>query len=373
MYGGAWRWWPGMGFWGARPIWAPAYVSFFGFGHGFGIGLGFGFGSIGWLALGPRDIFHAWYGIGHGFAALGFDAVHGAGFIRPGGPRFGSNLETMRTDAHVRAALRNVSAQEFGSGRMGRSSPVGEGMLRSASMMRGSLPVSPSRGSFGRAASYRPAASSQHFFSRGAATSAGRAGGYSGAGSSARPNTMAGRGSQGSQGWQRYAGGNSAARPNTGFRGGSAAAPQGMQHNWDRFASPNPYSGRAGAGGASERGGWQGYSNQSRGYSGGARGGSYGGGWNGAAPRTGGYYNGGGSRAPMNLNRPIMGQRAPNGGRGYSGGSRGYSAPRGGSSAPRSSGGGGGHSYSGGGGHSSGGGHSGGGGGHSGGGGHGRR
>ena len=92
MYGGSWRWWPARGF-GA--MWSPAYVSFFGFGgRGFGVGLGFGFGSIGWLALGPRDIFHPWFGAGRGFGAMGFNDIHGAGFIHPGGPRFGSNLET---------------------------------------------------------------------------------------------------------------------------------------------------------------------------------------------------------------------------------------------------------------------------------------
>jgi hypothetical protein len=141
-----------------------------------------------------------------------------------------------------------------------------------------------------------------------------------------------------------------------GFQGRSAPAARGYQNNWQRYASPSPYGG-----------GRQGYSSQSRSY-------------------TGGGY-GGGSRPPLELNRPIMRQRAPNtgsygggysGGRSYSspstgaygggrtysapsGGGRTYSAPSGGGrtySAPRSSGGGGGgHSPSGGGGgHSSGGG-----------------
>ncbi len=65
MYNGAWGWWPGpaYGYPYYRPIWAPAYVSFFGFGGGFGFGFGFGFGgSIGWLPLGPCDHFHPWWG-----------------------------------------------------------------------------------------------------------------------------------------------------------------------------------------------------------------------------------------------------------------------------------------------------------------------
>jgi len=65
MYvGGGWGWWPGpaYGYPFYRPIWAPAYVSFFGWGGGFGVGFGFGWGSIGWLPLGPGDFFHPWWG-----------------------------------------------------------------------------------------------------------------------------------------------------------------------------------------------------------------------------------------------------------------------------------------------------------------------
>ena len=78
MYGNRWAWWPARGFDGPHPIWSPVYVSFFGFGGGFGVG--FGFGSIGWLALGPRDIFHPWFGAGHSFSVAGFDRFHGPGF-----------------------------------------------------------------------------------------------------------------------------------------------------------------------------------------------------------------------------------------------------------------------------------------------------
>ncbi len=390
-YGGAWRWWPAVGFGGLRPLWAPAYVSFFGFGGGFGFNIGFGFGSIGWLALGPRDIFHPWYGAGHMFSAMNFNAMHGAGFIRAGGPSFGSNLERAMGDARIRAAVRNVSAQDFAAGRMGRSMPVSEGMLRNASVMRGNLPMGPSRTSFGARAggfsSYRGAtANGQHFYSRGSAGSVGRAGGSTG-GFGGRSNSVApGRTEAGQGGWRNYSnagrtGGGSTGYSNAGRAGGTSTwqgrtggSTAGAQNNWQRYASPNPYAGRAQSGASTQRGGWQGYSGGSRGYSGGA------GGWSGAAPRTGGSYGGaynrgsygggyyGGSRAPMNLNQSVMRQRAPSGG--YGGG-RSYSAPRsGGSSAPRSSsgggveshssGGGGGHSSGGGGGHSSGGGHSGG-------------
>jgi hypothetical protein len=155
--------------------------------------------------------------------------------------------------------------------------------------------------------------------------------------------------------WHGFTRSQSGFRSGAGFQGRSAPGVHtSYQNNWQRYASPSPYGG-----------GRQGYSSQSRSYSG------------------GGY--GGGSRPPLELNRPIMRQRAPSsgyygggygGGRTYAapsggsyGGGRSYSAPSGGgrtSSAPSggrsysapSGGGGGGHSYSGGGGggHSSGGG-----------------
>jgi hypothetical protein len=279
--------------------------------------------------------------------------------------------------------------------------PVSEGMLHGASMMRGSLPVAHSQASMGNRvgnmSNYRGGASNQHFFSRNGAA-AGRS--YNMTGNArgttesfgARSNSMpTGRTETGPAGagrstnnWQRYSTGNQAGRSpeagngaRSGWQGGSSPAARGNQYNWQRFASPSPYSGRTGSGQSAQRGGWQGYSSQPRSYSGG---GSYG--------RPGGSYSG--SR-PLDLNRSIMGQRAPSsgyygGGRGYSapsggnyGGGRGYSAPSGGNRsypAPRGGGGGGGHSYSapkssgggGGGGHvSGGGGHSGGGGGHGGG------
>jgi hypothetical protein len=133
-----------------------------------------------------------------------------------------------------------------------------------------------------------------------------------------------------------------------GFQGRSAPGGRSYQNGWQRYASPNPYGG-----------GREGYGGQNRNFSG------------------GGY--GGGSRPALELNRPIMRQRAPSGGysNGGYGGGRSYSSPYGGAygsgrpapssgnraySAPRSSGGGESHSSGGGGGHVSSGG---GGGGHS--------
>lgn len=408
MYGGRWAWWPAVGFYGPHAIWAPAYVSFFGFGGGFGVG--FGFGSIGWLALGPRDVFHPWFGAGHSFSVVGFDRFHGAGFTTPGGRPFGSNLERAFSDERMRGAIMHVSAQDFANGRVTRSGPVSESMLRSASMVRGTLPVVPTQASLGNRVSnfsgYRGLGSSnQHFFSRGGASSAtrsynfnseanqvlnmvqrgpsreaslnGRTGGsYEGYGSRGN-STYGGRAESGQPGgaggnynWQGVGRGNQSERWPSAVNGGStgpgrtSAGPQATQNDWHRYASPSPYGGgRGNSAEPAQRGGWQNYSNGTRSYSGGGNGGrSYGGGWNAPAPRSGGSYYGGGSRPPMELNRPIMRQRAPSGGS-YGGGGRSYSAPSGGNHSNGE----GNHSYGGGGGHSSGGG----GGGHSSGGGHG--
>ena len=62
-YGASWAWWPGPVWAGYNPLWAPAYVSFWGWGGGFGFGVGFGgWGGFGWLPLGPCDWFHPWWG-----------------------------------------------------------------------------------------------------------------------------------------------------------------------------------------------------------------------------------------------------------------------------------------------------------------------
>ena len=172
MYDGSWAWWPGPAYGDPfyRPIWAPAYVSFFGFGGGFGYGFGGGWGSIGWLPLGPCDRFHPWYGrYGGRFGSVGFNAYNRGGFAPlHGGTRF-SNVNLAMHDQHFRGGT-TVSANEFGRGRM-RAQPMSHAQFQNARFTTGKLPVNPSRESF--SASGRPAAASttrnvprnQHFFS----------------------------------------------------------------------------------------------------------------------------------------------------------------------------------------------------------------
>jgi hypothetical protein len=59
--GGRWAWTPGSVAVAARPVYAPALVTFIGVGAGVALGAALTTGSIGWVPLGPREPFHPWY------------------------------------------------------------------------------------------------------------------------------------------------------------------------------------------------------------------------------------------------------------------------------------------------------------------------
>ena len=366
---GGWGWWPGpvYGYPFYRPIWAPAYVSFFGFGGGFGFGFGFGgWGEIGWLPLGPCDRFHPWYGrFGGRFGEVGFHDFNRGGFAAlHGGTRF-SNVNLAMHDANFRGGT-TVSGREFGTGHMSTQAMT-HTQFQNARFSTGRLGVSPSRESF--SASGRPAAASttrnvaqnQHFFSTRAAAAAanGRSAGNSH--DVARPgNVSSNGGSHGgfersNQGSERSSEtrGNSNSAPRPGNSGGSTTAREsGSNGGWQKF-SPMPArsaaesgraesgrsgesTGRSSMGGSGERGSYgssagsnRGSASEGRGYS--PQGRSY-----------GGY-----SRPPLNMRQPIVTPRSYGGGA-YGGRSApsyggGRSAPSygGGHSAPPSSHGGG--------------------------------
>jgi hypothetical protein len=186
MWNGAWAWWPGpvvgvgVGFgYPYRPVWAPAYVSFFGFGGaGFGFGVGFGgFGAFGWLPIGPGDRFYPWWGGYRGHfgevGIAGFNGYRGGWGPLRGGDRF-SNVRMAMTDEHMRSAFSTVAAGRFGQGRV-TATPVSREMLSGARAMTGPLPVTPTRASLsasGRAAfasTIRGGGSERFFGSRAAA------------------------------------------------------------------------------------------------------------------------------------------------------------------------------------------------------------
>jgi hypothetical protein len=215
LNGGRWGWWPGPVYGGYRPIWAPAYVSFFGFGGGVGIGFGLGFGgfgSIGWLPIGPGDYFHPWWGGFRGrFNVVDIHDIHNVheGFAPlHGGDRF-SNLRDFETNDRLRGGISSVSSRNFGRG-VEAARGVSASDLRGARAMTGSVPVTPSRESM--RASERPvnsqafsARANQQFFSGRtppAAAVGARAQGQGFAGWP--PQGQTGGGNQQSGGWQRF-------------------------------------------------------------------------------------------------------------------------------------------------------------------------
>jgi len=145
-YGSSWRWWPGHVTPFYRPIWAPAYVSFFGFG-GRGGGFGFGFNSIGWLPLGPLDVFHPWWGGHNSYNVVNIATINNInGHVLPGHRIFGSNLQGALVDTNIRRGITTVSAGNFVQGHLPRNrTPIDVNTLRNAGVVRGTLPVVPTR------------------------------------------------------------------------------------------------------------------------------------------------------------------------------------------------------------------------------------
>src|SRR6202158_1125170 len=318
---GGWGWWPGpvYAYPFYQPIWAPAYVSFFGVGGGFGFGFGGGWGSVGCLPVGPCDFFHPWWGRWGGrFGATNINGYNRGGFAPlHGGTRF-SNVNLALHDQHFRGGT-TVSGREFGTGRM-HAQPMSHAQFQNARFSTGRLPMTPGRESF--SASGRPAAPSttrnvsqnHHFCSaRGATATAPRsldrgqgrgqsqmsnsnrqAGGFTGNGREvARPgNTSSNSGSQRSgQSPETRGNSNSGSGPRPGNSGGSMSAratSSGNGGGWQKF-SPMPQrsssestrgepAGRPSMGGAENRGSYgsprssgpasRSYSPEGRGYSG---------------------------------------------------------------------------------------------------------
>jgi len=249
VYGGNWGWWPGPVYAGYYPLWAPAYVSFFGFrggawGASVGFGFGLGFGTVGWLPVGPGDRFFPWYGRGLGGANyLAFNNFHnGYGGIGPlrEGPRGFSNVDRAFSDERVRGGFSSMQADQFGRGRVpAQQARVDAASFHEASMITGRSPISPSRQSFqptDRQASPSSipnrSTGSQHFFS-----------------SSARSNGS-------------FQGGNNAGNFN---RGGVNSSNQSSRPGWQSFNRPSgQQQPNGGARGFENQGGAQGRPNYSQ-------------------------------------------------------------------------------------------------------------
>jgi FecR protein len=368
VYDGDWCWWPGPIYAGYYPIWAPAYVSFFGWGGGWGFGFGFGFGwgwgNIGWLPVGPGDWYHPWWGHwGARVNTVGFDRINALheGFapLGRGGIRY-SNFDNAFRNARIRAGFSSMEGSRFGRAAVPmHQTAISAAQLRNASFSAGRMPVAPSRASYSptnhaaNPSSYRHAPSSTEHFFTASRTTVGR-------------NTVAARGSFNSNG---RAG---TARAAAGFnRSGARGSITSSRPGFRTFTPPTSGRGNQSRGFAANGGSYRG--SNSRGFTGSSNRGfrtftppSQGGyrarGFTPSGSSRGGYSSG---RPALNMRQPIVQPRGSYGSRG--GGYRGYarpsysqprsySAPRGGGSR-----GGGGGSRGGGGGHPSGGSHGGGG------------
>jgi len=260
VYGGDWVWWPGpvAVYPGYYPIWAPAYVSFFGFGGGFGVGYGFGgFGTFGWLPLGPGDWCHPWWGgSGREFRAFGVNNFNHGGF-RPlasgfRGRQF-SNIRDAQTNGRVRAGLHTMASDRFGreafNARGARSVSASE--FRQASAIGGKMPVTPTKASYSAAnhgaspSTIRSgSANGQHFFSASHTNQTANAQASRGAGS---PRTGESARAQSSGGFNR-----------PGNAGRATSAPSATpSRNESRSTTPSASANRGSAPATSSRPGWR--------------------------------------------------------------------------------------------------------------------
>jgi hypothetical protein len=186
VYGGSWAWWPGpvVAYPAYYPLWAPAYVSFFGWGHGgwgVGVGFGLGFGRVGWLPVGPCDWYHPWWGRGGGRVnVVNVTNIHNTTVInngfRPLAPthfRQFSNVNGALSNERIRSGMSSMDGNKFGREAVpSHQQKIDGATFKQASMMTGKMPVAPSRESF-RATDKAPGASSirsapsssQRFFS----------------------------------------------------------------------------------------------------------------------------------------------------------------------------------------------------------------
>ncbi|PYT15084.1 MAG: hypothetical protein DMG59_14860, partial [Acidobacteria bacterium] len=127
-----WCWWPGPVF--GRHYWRPALVGFFGWGGGSGIGVGFGFGHVGWVPLAPFETFHPWYG-------RGFRGGNNITIVN------NTNITNVYRNSRINNGITSVRAGDFGRGAINHNNFVraSSGDLTRAGMVRGQLPLAPSR------------------------------------------------------------------------------------------------------------------------------------------------------------------------------------------------------------------------------------
>lgn len=158
FYDSAWCWWPGpVNVYPAYyPVWAPAYVSFFGFGYGgAGFSLSVGFGNVGWIPCGPGDAYFPWYGRGRTFNVINITNINyiqnNYGRDRGFAPLFRgregySNYREVLRNSRVRDGVSWMSRGEFGRAPVPRiQSHIRASVFQRGKMFSGRVPVVPTR------------------------------------------------------------------------------------------------------------------------------------------------------------------------------------------------------------------------------------
>ncbi|MBI3664725.1 MAG: hypothetical protein HY236_00620, partial [Acidobacteria bacterium] len=147
---GRWFWRAGFGWgWCPGPIyapvyWSPALVGFFGWGGHGGFGVGFGFGNIGWVPLAPGERFYPWYGRGfYGRRNNVFvdNSVHITNITNV------TNIRNVYRNANVNGGVLSANVQDFSHGRLAHVQHVNVTEIHSAGQIRGVVPVVPDRAS----------------------------------------------------------------------------------------------------------------------------------------------------------------------------------------------------------------------------------
>lgn len=247
---GVWFWYPGA-LWRTH-YWSPGLVAFFGYG---GFGVGVGFGGLGWVPLAPFETYHPWYGR-HG----AYGRYHALGNV---------NIASTYRNARVHNAVSGLSTRDFGHSAGVRAGPVASTELARTSVMRGSLPIGPSRGSLrmsdrevsGSLAARAARSSNARFISSRPAPASSR----EPFGSRASAVRSSGYGSSSAAGFRRASGGESGQAQNPGPVAGRGVPSSESQRGWTRAGGGESANGRArgtgGSGAASsstreERSGW---------------------------------------------------------------------------------------------------------------------
>ncbi|MBI2680645.1 MAG: FecR domain-containing protein [Candidatus Solibacter usitatus] len=137
-----WAWYPGAYDY-PHYYWSPALVAFVGFGHGFGVG--FGFGNIGWVPLAPYETCHRWWGGGYydGFGSRGFGDFNNT-VINNTNIVNNVNITNIYRNARVANGVTAVNAGQFGQNHRAFRQ-VSPADLRGANLVRGQVPVAPTR------------------------------------------------------------------------------------------------------------------------------------------------------------------------------------------------------------------------------------